>query len=67
VTADWRKIHNEELHNLTFTKYYFGNQIMVNELGSGKVPHLGINRHMCRVLVGNLRMGTVLKTQAQLE
>ena len=57
VTADWRKIHNEEHHNLTLTKYYFGNQIKANEMGSGQVPHSGINRHMYRVLVRNFKDG----------
>jgi hypothetical protein len=55
VTADWRKIH--KLHNLTFTKYYFGNQTMVNEMGRGQVPHSGKNRNTYRVLVGNFKDG----------
>jgi hypothetical protein len=32
VTGEWRKLHNEELHNLC-TKYYSGDQIKKNEMG----------------------------------
>jgi len=39
----------------TLIRYYFGDQIKANEMGSGQVPHSGINRLMYRVLVGKLQ------------
>jgi hypothetical protein len=39
----------------TLTKYYFGDQIKANEMGSRHVPHSGINRPMYRVLVGKFQ------------
>jgi hypothetical protein len=34
VAGDWRKLHNEELCPVFFTKYYSGGQIKKNEIGS---------------------------------
>jgi len=33
VTGDWRKLHNEELNDLYFSKYCSGDQIEKNEMG----------------------------------
>jgi hypothetical protein len=41
--------------NFTLTRYYFGDQIKVNEMGSEQVPHSGINRPMYRVWVGKFQ------------
>jgi hypothetical protein len=30
VTQEWRKLHNEELNDLIFTKYYSGDQMEKN-------------------------------------
>jgi len=32
VTGEWRRLHNEELNDLLFTKYYLGGQIEKNEV-----------------------------------
>jgi len=39
----------------TLTRYYFDDQIKANEMGSGQVPHSGINRPMYRILVGKFQ------------
>jgi hypothetical protein len=52
VTGDWRKLHNEELHNL----YSSPNIIRMIETRSmrwtGHVARMGETRNACRILVG---------------
>ena len=54
-TKEWRKFHNEELHNL----YSSPNIVLVIKSRimrwAGHVAHLGDRRGIFRVLVGNLR------------
>ena len=33
VTGDWRRLHNEELCDVLFTKYYLGDKTKKNEMG----------------------------------
>jgi hypothetical protein len=33
VTVKWRRLRNEELHDLFLTKYYSGDQTKKNEMG----------------------------------
>jgi hypothetical protein len=33
VTRGWRKLHNEELHNILFAKYKQNDQVKENEMG----------------------------------
>jgi hypothetical protein len=53
VTGDWRKLHNEELHNL----YSSPNIIrMIKSMGmrwAGHVARMGKERNAYRILVGN--------------
>jgi hypothetical protein len=42
VTVNWRKLHNEELHNLySFTQYYKDVQIKDDEMGESCRAHGG--------------------------
>jgi hypothetical protein len=53
VTAEWRKLHNEELHNL----YSLPNIIRMIKLRRmrwiGHVASMGTKRNAYRILVGN--------------
>jgi hypothetical protein len=53
VTGDWRKLHNEELHNL----YYSPNTIRMIKSRrmrwAGHVGRMGEMRNVYRILVGN--------------
>jgi hypothetical protein len=54
VTGEWRKLHNEELHDLSFSP------IIVRVIKSiirwaGHVARMGMGRGVYRVLVGKLR------------
>jgi hypothetical protein len=61
VTGEWRKLHNGELHNL----YSFPN--IIRQIRSrrmrwvGHVAHMGEERKVYKVLVGNLKEGDHLK------
>jgi hypothetical protein len=52
VTGDWRKLHNEELHNL----YSSPNLIRMIKSKTmrwvGHVARMGKTRNACRILVG---------------
>jgi hypothetical protein len=39
VAGGWRRLHNEELHILYFTKYYSGDQIKEEEMGGSYSMH----------------------------
>jgi hypothetical protein len=43
ATGEWRRLHNEELHDL-ITKYYSGNQIDKNETGGACSTYGGKER-----------------------
>jgi hypothetical protein len=52
VMGGWRKLHNEELHNLyPFTKYYQNDEVKENEMGRS-YNMKGAKRTAYRVLVG---------------
>jgi hypothetical protein len=54
VTGDWRKLHNEELHNL------YSSVNVITMVGSrkmrwaGHVARMGVKRIACRIMVGKL-------------
>jgi hypothetical protein len=50
VTGEWRKFHNEELHNL-YSSPDIIRQVKANEVG-GHVAHMGEERKVYKVLVG---------------
>jgi hypothetical protein len=50
VTVEWRKLHNEELHNL-YSSPAIISQVKANEVG-GHVARMGEERKVCKVLVG---------------
>jgi hypothetical protein len=50
VTGEWRKLHNEELHNL-YSSPDIIRQVKANEVG-GHVAHMGEERKVYKVLVG---------------
>jgi hypothetical protein len=39
VTGGWRKLHNEELHNLYFIRYYHGDQTQKDGMGGTRSTH----------------------------
>jgi hypothetical protein len=53
VTGGWRKLHNEELHNL------YSSPSIIRMINSrrmrwaGHVAQIGARRNACRILVGN--------------
>jgi hypothetical protein len=50
VTGDWRKLHNEELHNL----YSSPNRMIKSRMRwAGHVARMGETRNAYRILVGN--------------
>jgi hypothetical protein len=49
VTGGWRKLHNEELHNL----YSSPNITEINQGGLGHVACIGEVRNACKRLTGN--------------
>jgi hypothetical protein len=52
VTGDWRKLHNEELHNL-YSSPNIIRMIMSKRMRwAGHVARMGETRNACRILVG---------------
>jgi hypothetical protein len=52
VTGDWRKLHNEELHNL-HTSPDIIRQVKSRRMRwAGHVARIGVERKVCKVLVG---------------
>jgi hypothetical protein len=51
VTGDWRKLHNEELHNLYSLLYII---TVMKSRTSGYVARMGEKRNTYRILVGKL-------------
>jgi hypothetical protein len=51
VTGEWRRLNNEELNDLYYTKYYLGDQIKKKEMG-GACSTYGERRGAFIVLVG---------------
>jgi hypothetical protein len=55
VTGEWRKLHNEKLHDLyctvPFTKYFAGGKIEKNEMG-GACSTYGERRSILQCLCG---------------
>jgi hypothetical protein len=53
VTGEWRKLHNEELHNLYSSPNIFRMIIMSRRMGwAGHVARMGVKTNACRILVG---------------
>jgi hypothetical protein len=52
MTEEWRKFHNEELHNLYSSPQNEGDQIKENEMGGEYSAH-GEMRNAYKILVGN--------------
>jgi hypothetical protein len=53
VTGEWRKLHNEELHNL-YSSPYIIRQVKSRRMRwSGHVARMGEERKVYKVLVGN--------------
>jgi hypothetical protein len=53
VTGGWRKLHNEELHNL-YSSPSIIRIIRSNRMRwAGHVARMGEKRNVCRILVGN--------------
>ena len=42
VTGEWRRLNNEKLNDLYYTKYYLGDQIKKNEMGRACSTYDGI-------------------------
>jgi hypothetical protein len=54
VTGEWRKLHNEELHNL-YSSPDIIRMIKSRKLrGEEHVARIGKNRNACRILVGKI-------------
>jgi hypothetical protein len=52
ITGDWRKLHNEELHNL-YSSPNIIKMIKSMRMGwAGHVARMGETRNACRILVG---------------
>jgi hypothetical protein len=53
VTGGWRKLHNEELHNLYFSPSIIRTMKSRRMRWARNVARLGDNRNAYRILVGN--------------
>jgi hypothetical protein len=51
VTGDWRKMHNEELHNLYFSPNII-RMIKLKMRWTGHLARMGAKRNTYRILVG---------------
>jgi hypothetical protein len=51
VSGGWRKIHNEELHNLLFAKCNYSDEVKEDEMGRASSTN-GVKRNAYRILVG---------------
>jgi hypothetical protein len=51
VTGGWRKLHNEELHNLYSLQWGNQNEVKEDEMGRACSMH-GEKRNECRIMVG---------------
>jgi hypothetical protein len=54
VTGEWRKLHNEELHNLHSSPDIIRQVKSRRMRWTGHVARLGVERKLYKVLVGNL-------------
>jgi hypothetical protein len=52
VTGDWRKLYNEELHNLYFSSNIIRMIKSRRMRWAGHVVGMGEKRNVCRILVG---------------
>jgi hypothetical protein len=52
VTGGWRKLHNEELHNLKFSPSIIGMIKSRRIRWAGYVARIGEKRNTCKILVG---------------
>jgi hypothetical protein len=53
VTGDWRKLHNEELHNLYSSPSIIRMIKSRRKRWEGNVAQMGVKRAACRILVVN--------------
>jgi hypothetical protein len=52
MTGDWRKLHNEELHNLYFSPNIIRMIKSRKMRWTGQVARMGEKMNACRILVG---------------
>jgi hypothetical protein len=58
VTGDWRKLHNEELHNLYSSPNIIRMIKSRRMRWAGHVARMGEKRNTCRILVGKRKTKT---------
>jgi hypothetical protein len=56
VTGDWRKLHNEELHNLYFSPYIIKMMKSRRMRWAGHVARMGEKRYAYRISVGKTQI-----------
>jgi hypothetical protein len=63
VTGGWRKLHNEELHNLYSSPSIIRMIKSRRVRWAGHVARMGEKRNACRILVGNRKEKDTGKTK----
>jgi hypothetical protein len=53
VTGGWRKLHDEEFHNLYSSSSIIRMIKSRRMRWAGQVAHMGVKRNACRIFVGN--------------
>jgi hypothetical protein len=52
VAGDWRRLHNEEFHNMHISS---NNIMVIKSSRAGHVARMGDMKNTCRILVVNLK------------
>jgi hypothetical protein len=55
VTGSWRKVHNEELHNVYSSSSIIRMFKSRRMIWAGHAARMGENRNVCRMLMGDLK------------